>query len=119
VEKGVDVSLAIDLVSLAYLQGADRVVVVSSDTDLVPALELVREIRGDNFAEVAGWIGPHLSAAILSVEGVPQHPLNATDFERLQDNTNYSLSIRVRKRRGDGGGWDAQIDAEGKRRRDQ
>jgi NYN domain len=115
VEKGVDVSLAIDLISLAYLEEADRVVVVSSDTDLVPALELAREIRGDDFAEVAGWVGPHPSAAVLSVEGVPQHPLNATDFARLQDHTNYTLSVRVRKRQG--GGWDTQIDAEGKRRR--
>ena len=115
VEKGVDVSLAIDLISLAYLEGADRVVVVSSDTDLVPALELAREIRGNDFAEVAGWVGPHPSAAVLSVEGVPQHPLNATDFERLQDHTNYTLSVRVRRQ--GAGGWDTQIDAEGKRRR--
>jgi CBS domain-containing protein len=116
VEKGVDVALAIELISLAYLEGADRVVVVSSDTDLVPTLELARSIRGDNFAEVAGWDGPHPSAAVLSVEGVPQHPLDQTDFERLQDHTNYTLNIRVRKRQGDGG-WGAQIDAEGKRPR--
>jgi hypothetical protein len=117
VEKGVDVSLAIELITLAYLEGADRVVVVSSDTDLVPALELARSIRGDNFAEVAGWDGPHPSAAVLSVEGVPRHPLGQTDFDRLQDHTNYTLNIRVRKRLGDGG-WGEQIDAEGKKRRD-
>ena len=116
VEKGVDVSLAIELILLAYQEGADRVVVVSSDTDLVPALELARSIRGDTFAEVAGWDGPRPSAAVLSVEGVPQHPLHQADFERLQDHTNYTLNIRVRKRQGDGG-WGAQIDAEGKKRR--
>jgi NYN domain len=116
VEKGVDVSLAIDLVSMAHQDAADRVVVVSSDTDMEPALTLATSIRGAGFAEVAGWDGPRESAAILSVEGVAQHRLGKTDYERLHDPTDYNLSIRVRRRRSDGG-WDDQIQAEGRKRR--
>lgn len=117
VEKGVDVALAINLISLAYLEGADRVVVVSSDTDLVPALELATDIRGAAFAEVAGWVGEYPSAALLDVEGVTRHLLGRADFERLRDQTNYSLSIRVRRRQRGDDGWDDQIEAEGRRRR--
>jgi hypothetical protein len=101
---------------MAYQEAADRVVVVSSDTDMEPALTLATEIRGAGFAEVAGWDGPHESAAVLSVEGVAQHRLGEADYERLHDPTDYNLNIRVRRRRGDGS-WDDQIHAEGRERR--
>ncbi len=117
IEKGVDVSLAIDLISIAHREEAERVVVVSSDTDLEPALELATALRGEGFAEVAGWDGPGDCAPVLSVEGVLQHRLNQTDYERLHDPTDYNLPIRIRRRRGDGS-WDDQIGAEGKARRD-
>lgn len=116
VEKGIDVWLAIDLISMAHREAADRIVVVSSDTDLVPALELATGICGAGFVEVAGWDGPSPSAAILNVADVPQHRLNKVDYERLHDSTDYNLSLRVRRRRGDGG-WDDQIEAEGRHRR--
>ncbi len=117
IEKGVDVSLAIDLVAIAFREDADRVVVVSSDTDLEPALELVTELRGEGFAEVAGWDGSADSAAILSVAGVRQHRLTKTDYDRLRDGSDYNLSLRVRRKRGDGS-WGDQIAAEGKHRRE-
>ncbi len=57
-EKGIDVWLAIDLIYLAMDQGADHVVVFSTDTDVLPAIELAKKIRGAAFVEVAGWDGP-------------------------------------------------------------
>jgi uncharacterized LabA/DUF88 family protein len=117
VEKGIDVWLAIELTTIAYEQSADRVVVVSSDTDLVPALELATKIRGPGFAETAGWDGPTQSAAILNVDGVSQHRLGVIEYERVRDPTDYNLSLRVRRKQSDGS-WGAQIAAEGKQRRD-
>lgn len=56
-EKGVDVGLAIDLVRDAILKKCDRVVLLSSDTDLLPALQIVKEENIDmtyiSFAEQA------------------------------------------------------------------
>jgi uncharacterized LabA/DUF88 family protein len=46
IEKGVDVWLAVDLVRLAIEAAYDRIVVMSSDTDLVPAIEAAAEIGG-------------------------------------------------------------------------
>ena len=112
-EKGIDVWLAIDLVKLAMDKAVDRVVVVTSDTDLVPAVELAAEIVGAPFVEVAGWTGNFPSAEVLAVDGVPRHQLDATLYERFHDDTDYNLSLRVRKRTG----WSAQIEAEGKKRR--
>lgn len=41
-EKGVDVLMAVDLLAGAYEDMYDTAIVVSSDTDLIPALEKVR-----------------------------------------------------------------------------
>lgn len=42
VEKGVDVQLAIDMVSLAHENAYDTAILVSNDDDLAPAVELVK-----------------------------------------------------------------------------
>jgi uncharacterized LabA/DUF88 family protein len=42
-EKGVDVHLAVDMLVAAYENTADRIIVVSSDTDLEPAIKKARE----------------------------------------------------------------------------
>ncbi len=114
VEKGIDVSLAVDLVRLAMENGATgQVVVFSSDTDLVPAVELAVELRGEAFVEVAGWTGPHPSAALLDVAGARKLPLDRRIYDRVEDPTDYSVSARSRRK----SGWDAQIQAEGRRRK--
>lgn len=42
-EKGVDVEMAVDMLIAAYEDTADRIILVSSDTDLLPAIKKVRE----------------------------------------------------------------------------
>ena len=42
-EKGVDVQIAVDMLVAAYENKADRIILVSSDTDLAPAIKKVRE----------------------------------------------------------------------------
>ena len=42
-EKGVDVKIAVDILVAAYENLADHIVVVSSDTDLIPAINKARE----------------------------------------------------------------------------
>jgi len=41
-EKGVDVHIAVDMLVAAYENICDRVILVSSDTDLSPAIEKTR-----------------------------------------------------------------------------
>lgn len=113
VEKGIDVWLAIDLAHIAIDEMADRVVVMSSDTDLLPALELAVERRGDAFVEVAGWDGHAGCAPLLSVRGAAQRRLPRTVYERVCDTTDYNVPARLRRR----SGWEAQIAAEGRTRR--
>lgn len=42
-EKGVDVRMAVDIVAGAYTNQYDTVVLISSDTDLIPAINLARK----------------------------------------------------------------------------
>lgn len=42
-EKGVDVGIAVDMVTNAYARQVDEHVLVSSDTDLIPAVSVVKE----------------------------------------------------------------------------
>lgn len=43
-EKGVDVKIAVDLLTGAYENGYDTAIVLSSDTDLIPAIQKVRAL---------------------------------------------------------------------------
>lgn len=42
-EKGVDVQIAVDMLVAAYEDSCDRIILVSSDTDLAPAIKKARE----------------------------------------------------------------------------
>lgn len=55
-EKGIDVSLAIDLVEAAMNNTYDAMIIFSCDTDLLPALELVKKMPKSHM-EIACWNG--------------------------------------------------------------
>ncbi len=70
-EKGIDVQLAIHLVARA-VRGEDEVgILMSTDTDLKPALEFVRGLQGDPYprCEVAAWSSPSGHSRRLSISG--------------------------------------------------
>jgi uncharacterized LabA/DUF88 family protein len=94
-EKGIDVQLAIDLVRTTCFEDEhDVAVVVSADTDLLPALELVIERNGPEAIEVATWQGPYWAPKPLSVAGhaVRQHELTRAVYDRLADRTDYNIA---------------------------
>lgn len=116
-EKGIDVWLAVDLARMAVRGTVDRAVVVSTDTDLVPALILAVEERGAEFVEVAGWVGSTSAASLLKVprHRIVQRQLKRDAYDRLRDPTDYG--IPKAKRRSPQTSWDQQITAEGRRPR--
>lgn len=56
-EKGIDVALAIDFVTMAVRGEYDVGILFSTDTDLKPALEAVAQLGTGVRAEVAAWSG--------------------------------------------------------------
>ena len=61
-EKGVDVHIAVDMLVAAYENLCDRILIVSSDTDLEPAIEKVK-IKG----KIIEYVGFSHKASMIMV----------------------------------------------------
>lgn len=99
VEKGIDVLLAINLVSDE--SQIDLAVVVSADKDFRPALLQLRD-RGNVDLEVAIWQAIPGGSALGRIELRPERPsepevachfLNRHDFGRWEDSINYTQKL--------------------------
>lgn len=89
-EKGVDVALAIDFVRLSIAGEHDVAILMSRDTDLLPALETVRTLQAAH-VEVATWAGSNRLR--FSGENLPWcHFLSAADYRSVEDVTDYGIS---------------------------
>lgn len=92
-EKGIDVALAIDFVAYAIDGLCDVGVIVSTDTDLRPALEYVaRKCCHRCTPEVAAWRSS-TARSRLSIKGtnVWCHWLHEIDYHSVHDATDYNL----------------------------
>ncbi len=87
-EKGVDVRLAVDFVAMALRGECDVGVLMSHDTDLVPALEVALELGGGVDVEVAAWAPARGRVSRLRVpeRRVWCHYLSAADYAAVADN---------------------------------
>jgi uncharacterized LabA/DUF88 family protein len=94
-EKGVDVHLAIDVVRLAIEGEYDVGIVLSTDTDLRPAVEYVTN-KYDPVprVEVAAWSSATSNRRIPVSASRPVwcHYLKKPDYESVHDPTDYTLS---------------------------
>ena len=70
-EKGVDVSLALDLVKATYEQRYDLAIIVSQDSDFGPAVRLAKEIANDQGRRLAFESAFPFQQGIISGRGVP------------------------------------------------
>ena len=83
-----DVSLAIDVIVLALRNEYDVAVVVSTDTDILPAIEAVRDLTPKR-VETATWKG-------RAPLGKPSkslwcHILKREDYDSVADDTDYNI----------------------------
>ena len=96
-EKGVDVQLAIDLVTHPISGYFDVAIVVSTDTDLRPALEWVAlHTNPGPRVELAAWRSP-TSNRRIHVEAPKRircHWLDYDDYLEVRDDTDYTRAER-------------------------
>lgn len=92
-EKGIDVLIAIEMVMGAVRDEFDVAVLMSADTDLVPALEAV--VGLGKRVEVASWKPASGWGSRLVVPGrnVWCHWLDRADFDRVRDDTDYTVPV--------------------------
>lgn len=92
-EKGVDVALAVDFVTMAVNGEYDIGVIASTDTDLKPALEFIsRYYHNKVRIAVAAWRSDRKESR-LSIDGsrIWCHHLDRNDYDAIADSTDYSL----------------------------
>jgi hypothetical protein len=95
-EKGIDVSLAVDFVVMA-VRGEYDVVIMSTDTDLKPALEALNTLKGNKAyprSEVAAWSVPDAHSRRLAIDAANLwcHWLSKQDYDGLADPTDYNVA---------------------------
>ncbi|MBI2021214.1 NYN domain-containing protein [Candidatus Giovannonibacteria bacterium] len=83
-EKGVDVKLSVDLVIGAVDSIYDTAIVVSSDTDLIPAIKYVRNVKG-KVVEYVGF-GTNPSLGMIKESSVSR-VFSLTDLAQFQSKT--------------------------------
>ncbi|MBR9704918.1 NYN domain-containing protein [Candidatus Pacearchaeota archaeon] len=83
-QKGVDVSLAIDLVHLAHNSAYDIAVILSGDTDLIEAVKLVKSLGKTPI--IFSYHTPN-NSRLSNISDL----MNAGKFINLRDFTNYEI----------------------------
>lgn len=93
-EKGIDVQLAIDFVTMAVQGKYDVGILFSVDTDLNPALEAVHGLSTTVTPEVAAWSGPNAPRKRLAASTTPPtwcHWLDEECFKAVADTADYGI----------------------------
>lgn len=91
-EKGVDVELAVELVFNAARRNFDVGIVVSTDTDLVPAVQAVSDLHrawGEPRVEVAAWRAVKKRLR-LPTAPIWCHLLDEQQYQLVRDDTPYA-----------------------------
>ena len=91
-EKGIDTALAVDFVAMAVDGAYEIGVIMSTDTDLLPALEFTRNrYVGVRHVAVVAWRSPD-SNRRLSISGsnIWCHWLHRADYDAVADLTDYN-----------------------------
>jgi hypothetical protein len=93
-EKGIDVALAVDFVVMAVRGEYDVGILMSTDTDLKPALEAVVALGGNRtpHCEVAAWSARGAHSRRLSIKGTSVwcQWLDEDAYRQVADPTNYA-----------------------------
>lgn len=93
-EKGIDVQLASDMVTMATAGELDIAILVSTDTDLRPPLEAFELLDFDTprTVEVAAWKSPVFKKALrVPDQHVWCHFLDEDDFRSVRDTRDYNV----------------------------
>lgn len=97
-EKGIDVALAVDLVSMSYNGEMDVAIVMSADYDLVPAIEEVVHRRRHRdlgpLVSVASWKAEQNGRPLrIRLQNDPLwcHWLSEQDYWSVSDETDYTV----------------------------
>ncbi len=92
-QKGVDVALAVDFVTMAVNKKYNIGVIASTDTDLKPALEFVyKNYKGKIDVAVVAWVSATQKSRLsISSGNIWCHSLGRVGYDQVADLTNYNV----------------------------
>jgi uncharacterized LabA/DUF88 family protein len=96
VEKGVDVHLAACAIEWAVVHDMDTVIIVSHDSDLRPAIEVLARIKSSAAVETVSWRSSTYFRRIPPCGPVVNHTLDRSVLESIADPTRYGAMARRR-----------------------
>jgi len=91
-EKGVDVSIAIDLIRLTYEQKYDIAIIISQDWDFGPAIRLAKEIAKNQGRQLVFESSFPIGSGSKSTRGIPGTiwvPIDQTTYDACYDPRDY------------------------------
>lgn len=89
-EKGIDVALAVDFVSMAFKKQYQLGMIFSADTDLRPALEYVNSDEVEPRGEVVAWRGVRPHFELSSKKSAFCHWINTGEYLKVVDLVSYT-----------------------------
>ncbi|WP_217913335.1 NYN domain-containing protein [Miltoncostaea marina] len=90
VEKGIDVQLALGLVECVTAGKCDVAILLSNDTDLLPAVETVARLAGTDAIETAAWSTGASSQRLRPKLPIYHHHITEDVFRRVERRINYA-----------------------------
>ena len=88
-EKGVDVKLAIDLIRLTYEKKYELAIIFSQDRDFEPAINLAREIAGDQSRQLMFESHFIIGDSSRGIPGTTWLPIDKTTYDACSDPNDY------------------------------
>ena len=92
-EKGIDVQIALAAVSAILRDDCDVAVIFSHDSDLLPAVETIKDLASASRVETASWSSSVFRTRIPPVRGVFNHFMDADAFRDVGGSTGRSGAV--------------------------
>lgn len=88
-EKGVDVAIAVSALEWSITGQAERVVIFSHDSDLLPGIDAICRLYGAGKIETASWWSRSYWKRIPETPGVRNHGLDEATFLEVETPVDY------------------------------
>jgi hypothetical protein len=90
IEKGIDVQIALGVIECVLLGRCDVAVLMSNDTDLLPVLETVARLKGNEAVETAAWNVDKTTPRLRPKLPIYHHRISKDVFDRVETPVNYA-----------------------------
>lgn len=89
-EKGVDVDMAVEALRFVLADECDVAVLFTHDTDLLPAVEGIADLKGESAVETASWVAEDFRSRLRFKRRIYHHGLDRNSFARVEQRVNYA-----------------------------